>query len=115
MKKSSFGAMVAVAVLLGVAPAIQAAGTGDATAGKSVYSSKCMICHGADGEGETGHARAMGLKPARLSSDKVQKKTDAELKKVILEGSGKMKPRKDLSEADIDNVIAYLRIFRKKQ
>jgi len=44
----------------------------------------------------------------------VQKKTDAELKKIIEEGSGKMKPVKGLSEIDIANVIAYVRTLAKK-
>lgn len=114
MEKNSFGTTSVIAALLGVALAIQAAVASDATSGKAVYSNKCMICHGADGEGATGYAKAMGLEPARLSSDRVQKKTDAALKKIILEGSGKMKPRKDLSEIDINNVIAYIRNFRKE-
>jgi mono/diheme cytochrome c family protein len=114
MEKNSSAGSVVIAALLGVALAIQAAGASNATVGKTVYSNKCMICHGADGEGATGYAKALGLEPARLSSDRVQKKTDAELKKIILEGSGKMKPRKDLGETDIENVIAYVRNFRKK-
>jgi len=113
MKKDLFGASIAIATLLCVAPPIHAAGAGDASAGKPVYTNKCRICHGADGEGGTGYAKAMGLEPARLGSDRVQKKTDAELKKVIVDGSGKMKPRKDLTEVDLDNVIAYIRTFRK--
>ena len=75
-----------------------------------------MICHGADGEGKTGYAKSMDLQPARLMSDEVQKKTDAELKKIITEGSrGKMKPIKGLSEANIANVIAYVRATFKKK
>ncbi|MGA2901555.1 MAG: cytochrome c [Candidatus Acidiferrales bacterium] len=104
-------ALAAVAVALGIAPAGNA---GDAAAGKTVYNNKCQICHGANGEGATGYAKAMGLQPARLSSDQVQKKTDAELKKIIEEGSGKMKPVKGLSEIDIANVIAYVRTLAKK-
>ena len=103
-----------IAALVAVALAMQAAYAGDATAGKTVYRDKCMICHGANGEGATGYAEAMGLQPARLSSDRVQRKTDAELKTIIRQGSGKMKPVKGLSDIDIDNVIAYVRTFRKK-
>jgi len=114
MKNYSSAAIVVVAALLVAALAIQAWGAGDVTTGKAVYTNKCRICHGANGEGATGYARAMGLEPARLSSDRVQKKTDAELKKIIVEGSGKMKPPKGLSEIDIDNVIAYVRTFRNK-
>ncbi len=112
MKKNSLVSVIAA--FLGMTLAIQAASTGDATAGKAVYSNKCMICHGADGQGATGYAKAMGLEPAQMSSDRVQKKTDAELKKIILEGSGKMKPIKGLSEVDIENAIVYVRTFRKK-
>jgi mono/diheme cytochrome c family protein len=87
---------------------------GDTAAGKTVYSNKCLICHGATGDGATGYAKAMKLQPAQLSSAQVQKKTDAELKKIIVEGSGKMKPIKGLSDDDIANVIAYVRTLAKK-
>ncbi len=93
---------------------VPAGAAGDAAAGKTVYSNKCLICHGATGDGATGYAKAMKLQPAQLSSDQVQKKTDAELKKIIVEGSGKMKPIKSLSDDDIANVIAYLRTLAKK-
>ncbi|MGA7840773.1 MAG: cytochrome c [Candidatus Acidiferrales bacterium] len=114
MKKSLGGASGAIVALLGIAMAVWAAAAGDASAGKTVYANKCMICHGADGAGATGYAKALGLQPARLASDAVQNKTDAELKKIILEGSGKMKPIKGLSDTDIENVIAYVRTLRKK-
>jgi len=113
MKTRSFQTSIVVAALLCLTLSIRAAGAGDTVAGKAVYTGKCRICHGADGEGGTGYAKAMGLDPAHLSSDKVQKKTDPELKKIILQGSGKMKPITGLSEIDIDNVIAYVRTFRK--
>jgi mono/diheme cytochrome c family protein len=113
MKKKSFRLGIVIAALLCVALSPHVAAAGDAAVGKTVYTNKCRICHGADGEGSTGYAKAMGLEPARLSSDRVQKKTNAELKKIILQGSGKMKPITGLSEIDLDNVIAYVRMFRK--
>ncbi len=113
MRTYRSGAGAAIAVFVG-AMAIQAASTGDAVVGKTVYTDKCKICHGVDGAGATGYAKAMKLEPAQLSSDAVQKKTDAELKKVIREGSGKMKPIKGLGDADLDNVIAYVRSLKKK-
>ncbi len=36
------------------------------------------------------------------------------MKKIITEGKDKMKPVKDLSDADIDKVSAYVRTFKKK-
>jgi mono/diheme cytochrome c family protein len=113
---ATIGAAAIALALTAIAPATVCAGAagGDAAAGKTVYANKCQLCHGADGEGTTGYAKAMGLQPARMASDAVQKKTDAELKKIILEGSGKMKPLRNLGDADIANVIAYIRTFAKK-
>ena len=93
---------------------VPACGAGDAAAGKAVYENKCMICHGADGASATGYAKALGLEPAHLGSDRVQKKSDAEIKKIVQEGSGKMKPVKGLSDQDLENVITYVRTLTKK-
>lgn len=114
--RTSYAALIAACLAPCAALGGQAKSGADVAAGKSVYANKCMICHGADGEGKTGYAKALNLQPAQLGSDDVQKKTDAELKKIINEGSrGKMKPVKGLSDADIANVIAYVRAtFRKK-
>ena len=114
MKKSPAGPGAVLFAFLVLAFAARPAAVGDAAAGKVVYAKKCGICHGADGEGSTGYAKALGLQPARLSSDKVQKMTDAQIKKVVLEGFNKMKPVKGLSEVDVANVIAYVRTFNKK-
>lgn len=87
---------VAVLAVAAVSPGIAPAGAaGDAAAGKTVYSNKCLICHGADGQGATGYAKAMKLQPAVLSSDAVQKKTDIELKKTIVELADSSHPPKN--------------------
>jgi mono/diheme cytochrome c family protein len=104
----------ATTVFLAVIAASTIRAGDDVAAGKVVYGNRCLICHGADGAHATGYAKAMGLDPPHFDSDRVQKKSDAELKKVILEGSGKMKPIKGMSEIDIDNVIAYVRSLAKK-
>jgi mono/diheme cytochrome c family protein len=114
MRNSLFGVRTLTLALFALILPLTPANAGDVAAGKVVYSDKCMICHGADGSSATGYAKALGLDPAHLGSDRVQKKSDAELKKVILEGSGKMKPLKGLSEIDIDNVITYVRTLAKK-
>jgi len=44
----------------------------------------------------------------------VQKLTDAEMTKAIREGKGKMQPVKDLSNADVANLIAFTRSLAKK-
>jgi mono/diheme cytochrome c family protein len=114
MKNYSYKTAIATAAFLVIIGASTIRAGGDVAAGKVVYENKCLICHGADGAHATGYAKAMGLDPAHFDSDRVQKKSDGELKKVILEGSGKMKPVKGISEIDIDNVIAYVRSLAKK-
>lgn len=39
--------------------------------------------------------------------------TDAEMKSIITDGKGKMKAVKTVSGADVDNVVAYVRSFKK--
>jgi mono/diheme cytochrome c family protein len=112
--KGYFPGIVATAVaLLVVSLGLSAAPKGDAAAGKEVFMKKCKICHGPDGEGNAGVAKAMNVKFTPLGSEEIQKKTDAELKKTITEGKGKMKPVKEISDADVENVIAFVRTLKK--
>jgi hypothetical protein len=50
-----------------------------------------------------------------LGSKEVQAKSDAELKKIILEGSGKMKPVKDVDSKAADDIVLYLRTLQNKK
>jgi mono/diheme cytochrome c family protein len=101
------------ATLLGMtllAPSMWAA---DAAAGKAVFDKKCRVCHGPEGEGNPGMAKALKIEFKALGSADVQKMSDADLKKVITGGMGKMKPVSGLSDADVDNVVAHLRTLKK--
>ena len=86
----------------------------DAAVGKTVYSKKCQSCHAADGNGNANLANVMKVEFKPLSSDEVQKMSDADLKKVITSGMGKMKPVTGMMPADIDSVVAFVRTFKKK-
>jgi mono/diheme cytochrome c family protein len=86
----------------------------DVAAGKAVYSKKCQSCHAADGNGNATMANALKVEFKPLSSDEVQKMSDADLKKVITSGMGKMKPVTGLMPAEVDNVVAFVRTFKKK-
>jgi mono/diheme cytochrome c family protein len=83
---------------------------GDAAKGKQVFS-RCAVCHGAAGEGKEAIAKAFGVTMKHLGSKEVQSLDDAAIKKVILEGKGKMKPV-PLSDDEAQNVIAYLRTLK---
>jgi hypothetical protein len=47
-----------------------------------------------------------------LGSKEVQSKSDAELKKAITEGKGKMKPVAGLSAKQVDDVVAFVRTLK---
>jgi cytochrome c553 len=88
-----------------------ALGKGDAAKGKTLFS-RCAICHGNSGEGNEAIAKALGVKKPVLSSQEVQSLDDAALKKIIGEGKGKMQAVK-LSDAEVEDVIAFVRSLKK--
>ena len=80
--------------------------------GGGIFKAKCVLCHGADGAGNTTLGKQ--LQAADLRSKDVQKKTDTELHKVIHDGNGNMPPFGDqLSDDEINQVIKYVRALGK--
>lgn len=85
----------------------------DAAAGKAVYAKKCQMCHGAEGQGNPGMAKVLKVDMKALGSAEVQAKSDADIKKIIAEGTGKMKPVAGLAAGDPDNIVAFVRTLKK--
>lgn len=85
----------------------------DAEAGKAVYMKACRGCHGADGAPNAGIAKSQGVTMKHLGDPDVQKTSDADLKKAIVEGFGKMKPVKSVTPAQADDVVAFMRTLKK--
>jgi|SRR3954453_16799841 len=104
--KKTLASIAAVTLLLLAAVPVFAAD------GAALFKAKCAMCHGADAKGET--AMGKNLKLRDLGSADVQKQTDAELKKVIEDGKGKMPPSKSkLAAGDADALIAFIRSLKK--
>ena len=81
--------------------------------GAAIYKAKCQLCHGPNGGGDTPSGKTMKVRDLR--SAEVQKQTDVELTKVISGGKGKMPPYgKQLSDADIAALIAFVRTLKAK-
>jgi mono/diheme cytochrome c family protein len=78
-----------------------------------VYKTNCVLCHAADGSGNSPSGKA--LKAKDLKSDEVQKQTDAALSEVITKGRGKMPAfGSKLSPDVINSLVAYIRQLPKK-
>ncbi len=96
---------------------------GDAAAGKATYDTLCTTCHGPTGKGDgpagvalTPAPRDFSVGDFKFDADKNGTPgEDADLKLVIKNGAAAyggnpvMAPWGHLSDADLDNVIAYVR------
>jgi len=111
MKNLLKGLVLVTVAALVIAPLLFAAG--NAEAGKTLYGTKCATCHAKDGAGNPGIAKALKVELRHLGSKEVQAKTDAELTKEVLEGTGKMKAVK-LTPEEAANVVAYVRTLKQK-
>lgn len=81
--------------------------------GATLFQSHCLMCHGADGKGNTptGHA----LKVANLHSPAVAKMSNAELADVIRKGKNNMPAfGAQLTPRQIENLVSYIRVLQKK-
>ena len=79
----------------------------------ALYKSKCAMCHGADGKGETPVGKKMGVHD--FASPEVHAMQDAELASAIADGKNKMPAyKKSLAADQIKDLVAYVRSFAKK-
>ena len=101
-----------LAILSLTAAAATTTWAADAKAGQAVYDKSCKSCHGPDGAGNAAIAKMMKVDMKDLKSADVQAMSDADIKKVIAEGKGKMKPVASVTGAAADNVVAYLRSLK---
>jgi len=104
---------------------------GDVEAGKAKFQALCTSCHGPEGKGDgpTGKALAAAGQPAprdfsvgdfKLDTDgDGTPGTDADIKNVITKGamayggSAMMAPVAGLSDADLDNLVAFIRSLKQ--
>ncbi len=83
-----------------------------AQAGADTYKSKCMMCHAADGSGNTPTGKMMKVPP--FSSPDLTKASDTDLIAATKNGKGKMPAYNGkLTDAQIKDVIVYVRTLQK--
>jgi high-affinity iron transporter len=117
-------AIALAALVAGMAPAAFA---GDAAAGKTVYTTNCVACHGATGKGDGPVGIAIQPPPRDFSvgefvfdaDEDGEKGSDADLTNLIKNGAMKyggsplMAPWSTLSDDDIANLVAYIRSLKQ--
>jgi mono/diheme cytochrome c family protein len=114
------GVLALFALVLLITGSKTQAGTGTPVASatssesRTTYGAKCAKCHGKNGRGKTTQGRrthARDLTTAQWQNDV----TDERLFNSISNGRGKKMPsfKKELSEADIDALVAYVRRLKK--
>jgi cytochrome c6 len=99
--------------LLLIASMAAATALAGAPEGQALFTAKCQSCHGPNGEGKDAIAKMLKVTMHPLSSKEMQAKSDADLKKIITTGSGKMKPIAGLTDAQVADVIAFVRTLKK--
>jgi mono/diheme cytochrome c family protein len=85
----------------------------DAKAGQASYDKSCKSCHGTDGTPNPAIAKMMKVEMKDLKSAEVQGMSNDDIKKVITEGKGKLKPVKAVTGSAIDDVVAYVHSLKK--
>jgi len=82
-----------------------------AQSGADIFKSKCAMCHGPDGKGQTAMGKTLNLRD--LGSTEVQSQSDADLTNIITNGKGKM-PKYDgkLTKDQITEVVKHIRTLK---
>jgi mono/diheme cytochrome c family protein len=125
MRFANLRTPVAIAALLLLASP-GAALAGDAAAGKTPFVANCASCHGERGKGDGPVGAALQPPPRDFTLGEFKYDTDADgtpgsdadLKNVIRNGAMKyggsplMAPWPTLSDADVDNIVAYIRSLK---
>jgi mono/diheme cytochrome c family protein len=105
---------IAVAAFAGYLALACACMTAAQTNGSLSYRTKCAVCHGATGLGDTSAGKRLSV--TSFQDPTVLAMPDATLENLIVSGSGKMPAYKGkLSDAEITSLIQYIRALQNGQ
>ena len=99
------------------APRIHSA---EAQEGETIFQTRCFVCHGREGKGNGPASIGLGATVRDLTSSSWQDSTsDETIRSVIrngalaIGGSAAMTPNRDLSDAQIQSLVRYIRRLPK--
>ncbi len=79
----------------------------------AVFKSKCAMCHGADGKGDTAMGKKLAIKA--LTAPEVQKLTDEQIQQTIVKGKNKMPSfDKKVTPDQVKALVAHIRTLARK-
>lgn len=109
--RRSIAAAIACTALLVAGTRASPARAADLAAGQKVYMANCMACHGISADGKGPAAASLQPPPADFTSPSFWASRDAaKVKSVIKTGKPgtPMMPFTQLSDQDLDNLVAFL-------
>lgn len=110
VERSQWTVGAVLLLVIGVCGSAMAQDNSKTAAGAAIFAKKCVLCHGADGTGNTPLGKQ--LQAANLHSKAVQSRSDDELHIVVHDGQTNMPPFGDqLTDDEIVQVIQYVRTF----
>jgi mono/diheme cytochrome c family protein len=89
--------------------------------GQKLFETRCFVCHGRDGKGDGPSASGLAERPQDLTDANWQRTTtDDRIRSVIQGGgaaigkSGAMPPNPDLTQEQIQGLVAFVRSLARK-
>jgi mono/diheme cytochrome c family protein len=91
-------------------------------AGETIFQTRCFVCHGREGKGDGPSSTGLGANVRDLTSPAWQDSTSDETIRSVIRngaqavgGSAAMTPNLDLSDAQIQSLVRYIRGLRKSR
>ena len=88
--------------------------------GERIFQTRCFVCHGREGKGNGPSSTGLGATVRDLTSSSWQDSTEDETIRSVVRngaqavgGSAAMMPNRDLSDAQIQSLVRYIREFRR--